>query len=160
MAHGFGYDVLVRHGRLGRKDTVRQHAPEERHPFAIRIVANLAGLNGGTKLVQTTTDELEAYQLIVSTNRLRKIYLGHDVIRVAQFLPADVRNAADQIPGPGRDNTSLPTHVDHQSCRRNAGKDTYHDSTLRKIINRNRKRVTDIQCPVIQRAATAAENGA
>lgn len=57
MSHSLGNNVLIAHA-FG-KDTILQHTLNEWHLPAVTINANFTGLDIGTSLIQTVTDELQ-----------------------------------------------------------------------------------------------------
>lgn len=58
MTHALGDDILIRHTLVGGKDTVKQHALQERHLLSIDLSADRARLKIGADFVQAAGREL------------------------------------------------------------------------------------------------------
>ena len=84
-------------------------------------------------------------------------YLGHDIIRVAQLSPANVRKSANEIPSPSGHNASLKTTNSASAQLQQAGRDTHHNSTFWEVVDGDGKGIADIHGPIIERSAAATK---
>ena len=88
-----------------------------------------------------------------------KVYLCHNLVRVANFPEARIGNSADEVPCPRRHSTSLRVTGCQLPTQLYSYK-TYHDAALREIVDGDAERVAHAACPLIQRTGTRTKDGA